>query len=56
VNKNWPNDPKISCYKSFFNLVELLEINAKIEDLEEFERTFERYEILKTYIIIGVTF
>jgi hypothetical protein len=47
VNKNWPSDPWISCYKSFSNLVELIEINAKIEDLEEFEKTFERDEILK---------
>jgi hypothetical protein len=27
--------------------VELIEINAKIEDLEEFVRTFERDDILK---------
>jgi hypothetical protein len=47
VNKIWPNDPRISCYKPFYNLVELIEINAKIQDLEEFVRTFERDEILK---------
>jgi hypothetical protein len=37
MNKNGSNDPRINC-KHFFNLVELLETNAKIEELEEFEK------------------
>jgi hypothetical protein len=47
VNNNWPSDLRISCYKQFSNLVKMTKINAKIEDLEKFERTFERDEILK---------
>jgi hypothetical protein len=46
MNKNGSNDPRIN-YKYFSNLVELIESNAKIEELEEFERTFERDEILE---------
>jgi hypothetical protein len=44
VNKNWPNDPIISC-KSPFSLVDLIKTNLNIE--EEFEGTFERDEILE---------
>jgi hypothetical protein len=52
VNKNWPNDLRIGC-KPFFNLVQLIEANAKLEEeLEEFEKTFKRNEILKIQFII----
>jgi hypothetical protein len=45
VNKNWPNDPKIS-YKSLSSLVELIEINENLEkELQEFEGTFERDKV-----------
>ncbi len=47
MNKNWPNDTRIGC-KPFSNLVELIEVDAKLkEELEEFEKTFKKYEILK---------
>jgi len=46
VKKNWPNDPRIGC-KPFFSLVELIEINAKLKEFEEFEGTFERDAILE---------
>jgi hypothetical protein len=47
VNKNWPSGPRISC-KPFFNLMELIETNLKLEEqLEEFEGTFERDEFLE---------
>jgi hypothetical protein len=46
MNKNGSSDPRIK-NKYFSNLVELIENNAKIEELEEFERTFERDEILE---------
>jgi hypothetical protein len=39
VNKNWPNDPRISC-KSPSNLMEFLEKDIDLED--EFEVEFER--------------
>jgi hypothetical protein len=46
VNKNWPNDLKIGC-KPYYNLVEPIEADAYLENLEEFEITFERDEILE---------
>ncbi len=46
MNKNGYSDPRINC-KYFSNLVELIEIDAKIKELEEFERTFEKAEILE---------
>jgi hypothetical protein len=42
VNKNWPNDPIISC-KSPFSLVDLFETDLNLE--EEFEGAFERDKI-----------
>ncbi len=46
MNKNGSSDPRIN-FKYFSNLVELIETNAKIEEFEEFEKTFERDEILE---------
>ncbi len=46
VNENWPNDLKIGC-KAPSNLVEWIGIVADIEELEEFEKTFERDEVMK---------
>jgi hypothetical protein len=47
VNKNWPNDPRISC-KSPSNLVEFLEKDVVLEEeLEEFEGEFERDEVIE---------
>jgi len=46
MNKNGSSDPRIN-FKYFSNLVELIETNAKIEEFEEFEITFERDEILE---------
>jgi len=46
VNKNWPNDYRIGC-KSPSNLLELIGIDAKLEEeLEQFERAFEKDEIV----------
>jgi len=46
VNKNWLNDCRIGC-KSPFNLLELIGIDANLEEeLEQFERAFERDEIV----------
>jgi hypothetical protein len=42
VNKNWPNALRIDCKSP--NVVDLIETNAY---LEEFEKTFERYEVMK---------
>ncbi len=44
MNKNWPNDPRISC-KSPSNLVEFLEKDVVLE--EEFEGEFERDEVIE---------
>ncbi len=47
VNKNWPNDPRISC-KSSFSLIDVIEMDVNLEkDLKEFERAFERDEIME---------
>jgi hypothetical protein len=47
MNKNWPNDTRIGC-KPFFNLVELIQVDAELkEELEEFQKTFEKDENLK---------
>jgi hypothetical protein len=32
LKRNWPNDYRIGC-KSFFNSIELIEIDAKLETL-----------------------
>jgi hypothetical protein len=43
VSKNWPNNLKVgSC---FTNLVEFIVVDAKLEELEEVEGCFDRYEI-----------
>jgi hypothetical protein len=44
VNKNWPNDLKISC-KSLSSLVDLIETNVNLK--EEFEGAFERDEVME---------
>ncbi len=36
----------------FFNLVELFETDAKLEELKKFEGTFERDVVLEIYCII----
>jgi len=41
MNKKWANNLRIGC-KHFFNLVELIEADA---ELEEFEGTFKKDEI-----------
>ncbi len=46
VNKNWSNDPKIGC-KALSCLVNLIEIDANLEDLMEFEGAFERDEVME---------
>ncbi len=47
INKNWPNDLKISC-KSPSSLVEFLEKNIDVEkQLQEFEGEFKRDEIVE---------
>jgi hypothetical protein len=46
VKKNWLNDCRIGC-KSSANLLELNEINVDLEKgLEQFEKAFERDEIV----------
>ncbi len=45
VSKNWPNGPRIGC-KSPSNLVEFI-IHGDLEkELEEFESSFERDEVV----------
>lgn len=51
VKRSWPNDSRIGC-KSFFNSIELIEIDAELEKLQEFEPIFERDEIFKIQFII----
>ncbi len=47
VNKNWLNDPKISC-KSLSTLVDLIETNLNLkEEFEKFEGAFERDEVVE---------
>jgi len=46
VNKNWPNDCRVSC-KSSPNLLELIGIDVDLEkELEQFEKAFEKNEIV----------
>jgi hypothetical protein len=45
VNKNWPNDSRVDC-KPLSNLVELIEKDLDYEELEDFEDSFERDELL----------
>jgi len=46
MSKNWPNDPIDAC-KPPFNLIELIQTYLGFEEeLEEFESSFERNEIL----------
>jgi hypothetical protein len=43
---NWFDDYKVGC-KSPFNLLELIRIDANLEkELEQFEKAFERHEIV----------
>jgi hypothetical protein len=47
VNKNWPNDHRVSC-KSSFSLIDVIEMDVNLEaNLKEFERAFERDEIME---------
>jgi hypothetical protein len=41
VNQNWPNDPKVG-FNIPLTLVEFIEKDEIVEELEEFEREFER--------------
>ncbi len=46
VSKNWPSDLRISC-ESPFSLVEVIDIYWDLkEELEEFECSFERDEVV----------
>ncbi len=47
VNKNWPNDLRISC-KSPSSLIDLIEIDVNLdEELEELEGAFEKDEVME---------
>jgi len=47
VSKNWPNDYRIGC-KSPFSLANFIENDLNLEEkLEEFERAFERDEVVE---------
>jgi hypothetical protein len=47
VSKNWPNDPRIGC-KSPSSLADFIESDFNLEEkLEEFEKTFERDEVVE---------
>jgi hypothetical protein len=51
VNKNWLNDPRISC-KSFFSSVDFIESDLNLEkEFEEFEGAFERDEVVELLIL-----
>ncbi len=46
-NKIWPNDPRIGC-KSSTRLVDFVETDLNLEEeLEEFERAFEKDEVVE---------
>jgi hypothetical protein len=45
LRKNWPSDLKIGC-KPSSSLVELIQIDLDFEELENFEGSFERDEIM----------
>jgi hypothetical protein len=45
MNTNWPNDPRIDC-KLLFQLVKLIEKDLDFEELENFENSFKRDELL----------
>ncbi len=50
MNKNWPNDCRVGC-KSPSNFSKLIGIDADLEEkLEQFEKAFEREEIVDLYI------
>jgi hypothetical protein len=50
MNQNWPNDCRVGC-KFISNLFELIVIDADLEEkLEQFEKAFERDEIVDLYI------
>jgi hypothetical protein len=47
INKNWPNDSRIGC-KSLSSSVDFVETNLNLEeDLKEFERAFEKDEVVQ---------
>jgi hypothetical protein len=51
VNKNWPNDPKIGC-KSPFSSANFIENDFNLkEELEKFERTFEKAKVVELSIL-----
>ncbi len=51
MSKNWPNDPRIGC-KSPFSLVDFIESDLNVkEQLEEFERAFERDKVVELKIL-----
>jgi hypothetical protein len=45
MNTNWPNDPRIDC-KLPFQLVKLIKKALDFEELENFENSFKRDELL----------
>ncbi len=46
VNKNWPKDPRIG-HKSPSSLLKFIDIDINLEEeLEEFESSFERDEVV----------
>jgi hypothetical protein len=47
VGKHWPNDSRIGC-KSPFSLIDFIENDLNLEEeLEEFEKAFEREKIVE---------
>jgi hypothetical protein len=47
VSKKWPNDYRIG-YKSIFSLTNFIENDLNLKkELEEFEATFERDEVME---------
>lgn len=55
MNKNWSNGLRID-YKACFSLVELIEVNGKLEKkLKKFERLFEMMRFWKYNLLIENT-
>jgi hypothetical protein len=47
LGKHWPDDPRIGC-KSPFSLIDFIENDLNLEEeLEEFEKAFEREKIVE---------
>ncbi len=55
MSKSWPNDPGVGSFP--INLVELIETDVELEEeLNEFEGTFDRNEIVNMSTILFISY